>query len=155
MQFSHKNGNGEPSDSELQATGEKEVPPSYAAMPAASSSAGTQPVFRTQFACITLNMTDLIRFINFPAQDGAHLQGVIQAAWPEGIQQIGPYGRSMQIKLRGRPWAYRSSGADESRLLVLRVLEVLYNRGWVLLVAMDMSKKKLDKGTSCPSPTLC
>jgi hypothetical protein len=155
MQLSEKNGNGELSDSGLQASGEKEMPPSYVAMPAASSSAGTQPVFRTQFACITLNMTDLIRFINFPAQDVADLKGVIQAAWPEGIQQTGLYGRSTQIKLRGRPWTYRPYGADESRLLVLRVLEVLYNRGWVLLVAMDMSKKQLDKGTSCSPPPLC
>ena len=152
MQLSDKNKNDEPSDSGLRASREKEMPPSYAATPVASTSTGTQPAFRTQFACITLNMTDLIRFINFPAEDVINLKGVIQAAWPEGIQEMGPYGKSTQIKLRGRPLAYRPDGADESRLLVLRILEVLYNRGWVLLVGMDMSKKKLDKGTACSPP---
>ena len=104
-------------------------------------------MFRSYFACITLNMMDRIRLINFPPQYIDVARRAILANWPLGIQEERPYGRSIEFKLRGTPWLFRLHGADDSRRLMLGMLETLYDSGWVLHTAVDLSKKDQDKGT--------
>ena len=43
-------------------------------------------IFKTYFACVTLNMSDRIRFINFPTADVETLLPVISSTWTRGIQ---------------------------------------------------------------------
>jgi hypothetical protein len=109
------------------------------------------PAFITQFACVTLNMNDRVRFINFPPAEVAAIQGIIQRSWPLGIKELRPYGQSQEFRLHGLPWAGRHHGDDKARELLLRILEGLYDRGWVLQAAIDISKKSLDKGNKNPT----
>ena len=124
-----------------------EPPPPFEAA-TASGSSQTVP-FRTRFACITLNKSDRIRFINFFDEDIDIFATTIQSAWPKGVQDSKRYAQSYEFQLYGRPWSYDSSGDDRARRLVRRVLEALFNRGWVLQGAVDLSKKEYDKGKCC------
>jgi hypothetical protein len=119
-------------------------PPSFAAPSPAGPSA---PLFRTSFASITLKLGDRIRFIHFPEPDVAALRGVIHTAWPKGIQKIAPYGDSEEFKLNGWPWnrAGTTPGYDHSRRLLIKILEALHDRGWVIHGAINMTN---DPGAS-------
>ncbi|KAH8901034.1 hypothetical protein GQ53DRAFT_835005 [Thozetella sp. PMI_491] len=143
-------------------------PPSYAQAnlpntprrPAAVASSSAAPAFRTQFACLTLNQHDLLRCINFPANDVHIIRQVLQTIWPRGLQAEGPYGPAREFKLNGYPWAYSAHGDDDARYLMLRLFETLYNRGWVISAAVDMSKKEADKDSlifrhQAPVPPEC
>lgn len=88
-------------------------------------------------------MEDRIRFINFNAAERSVLRAV---AVPSAIlhERVGRDSYEMQVV--GRPWAYDFHGCDDGRRLVRKLLETLYNMGWVLQAAVDISKKKKDKG---------
>jgi len=126
----------------------EEAPPPFEAASSSVPAAGpsNQAVFRTRFACITLNMTDRIRFINFPPSDVEILRDHVQRAWQKGIQDFRTYGQAKEIKLNGNPWRSDFSGSDGARRLVRKLLEALYDMGWVLQAAIDLSKKESDKG---------
>ncbi|KAK4034345.1 hypothetical protein C8A01DRAFT_18826 [Parachaetomium inaequale] len=115
--------------------------------PAPSAAGSSAPLFRTPLACITLNHGDRIRFINLPEPDVAALRGVVQSTWPKGIQKIAPYGQAQELKLGGWPWRRTLAGFDDSRRLLIRLLETLHDRGWVLHGAIDLSKKEHDTDT--------
>lgn len=100
--------------------------------------------FQTRFACVTLNMTDRVRFINFTAQETSALRGVLGSVWP--IQEVRAYGGADEIKFKGYPWQEKYNGDDNARRLIRRMLEALYDMGWVLQAAVDVSKKEMDKG---------
>lgn len=123
-------------------------PPSFLE---ATSSAGPSrgaASFQTRFACVTLNMTDRMRFINFSAPETSALRGVLGSVWP--IQEVRAYGGADEIKFKGYPWQERVNGDDNARRLIRRMLEALYDMGWVLQAAVDVSKKDLDKGMVQP-----
>jgi len=102
--------------------------------------------FRTHFACLTLNESDKLRFINFPVDVNLALTHVVETAWPEGIHTPRPYGAAHEIKCHGYPWRTSYSGKNTSRRLMRRIFEALYDRGWVLQAAVDLSNKEGDKG---------
>lgn len=113
----------------------------------ATSDEKSQPgSFATPFACITLNMTDCIRFINFPREDVSALCNLIQTSWPKGAREPRPYGASQEVRLHGTPWSDDFSGNNNSRRLIRKILETLFDRGWILQAGVDMSKKDQDKG---------
>jgi hypothetical protein len=114
--------------------------------PALQSAPAPPPAFSTRFACVTLNQMDRIRFISFGADDVTAMRGIIQTAWPRGINSTRPYGGADELKLNGYPWRSDSRGGDDSRRLIRALLGGLFDRGWVLQAAVDMSKKDLDKG---------
>ena len=119
-------------------------PPSFQE---ATSSAGPSQgasSFQTRFACVTLNMTDRMRFINFSAPETSALRDVLGSVWP--IQDVRAYGGADEIKFKGYPWQERVNGDDQARRLIRRMLEALYDMGWVLQAAVDVSRKELDKG---------
>ncbi|CAH0027539.1 unnamed protein product [Clonostachys rhizophaga] len=98
--------------------------------------------FRTQLACVTLNLGDCVRFIRFPPEVVGTMQGVINTTWPKGIQAVRDYAGSREFKLHGYPWRPHYKGNDDSRQLVLKIIEALHDIGWVLHAAADLSKKQ-------------
>lgn len=118
-------------------------PPSFQEATSAGPSQGASS-FQTRFACVTLNMTDRMRFINFSAPETSALRSVLGSIWP--IQDVRAYGGADEIKFKGYPWQEKVNGDDKSRRLVRRMLEALYDMGWVLQAAVDVSRKELDKG---------
>lgn len=119
------------------------APPSFQEATSAGPSQSASP-FQTRFACVTLNMTDRMRFINFSAPETSALRSVLGSIWP--IQDVRAYGGADEIKFKGYPWQEKVNGDDKSRRLVRRMLEALYDMGWVLQAAVDVSRKELDKG---------
>ncbi|KAF5673860.1 hypothetical protein FHETE_3247 [Fusarium heterosporum] len=120
-----------------------DAPPSFQ-----ETIAADPPVFKTQFACITFNMLDRIRFINFPDAEVMTLKEAIKACWEPGVVQTRPYGESTEMWLRGTPWIHRSHGNDDARRLILAILEELFNMGWVMQGSMDITQKSDSKGIS-------
>jgi hypothetical protein len=112
--------------------------------------AADPPIFKTQFACITFNMLDRLRFINFPDPEVVALKETIKATWKPGVVQTRPYGESTEMWLRGTPWMYNSNGNDDARRLLLVILEGLFNMGWVLQGSMDVIQKSESKGKYSP-----
>ncbi|CAH0047212.1 unnamed protein product [Clonostachys solani] len=68
------------------------------------------------------------------------MQGIINSSWPKGIQNIRDYAGSRELALYGSPWKESYKGNDDSRQLVLKIFEALYDIGWVLHAAADLSK---------------
>ncbi|POS74626.1 hypothetical protein DHEL01_v206979 [Diaporthe helianthi] len=119
-------------------------PPMAVEATALAESSRDELSFQTRFACITLNRDDRIRLINFNAREVSALVGVLGSVWP--IQDVRVCGGAEEIKLQGFPWMERSNGDDQARRLVRRMLEALYDMGWVLLAAMDVSRGGYGKG---------
>lgn len=127
-------------------------PPSFLEATSLAGSSQDASSFQTRFACVTLNMSDKIRFINFNARETSALRGVLGSVWP--IQDVRAYGGADEIKFKGYPWQEKVNGNDEARRLVRRMLEALYDMGWVLQGAVDASRKELDKGMSALGDSL-
>ncbi|CEF88399.1 hypothetical protein FGSG_05752 [Fusarium graminearum PH-1] len=108
------------------------------------------PIFKTQFACMTLNMMDRIRLINFTEVEVQAVKQIVKTRWKPGLVQSHPYGDSTEIWLRGRPWAYDSNGNDDARRLILWILERLFDHGWVVQCSLDITKKSESKVDSPP-----
>jgi hypothetical protein len=102
--------------------------------------------FRTRFACVTLAALDRIRFIDFPLPVVNGMTQVIASSWPRGIQDRRLYAGAYEFKLRGHPWSSSSRGDSNARRLVRRLLEALYDSGWVLHMAVDVVRKETGKG---------
>ncbi|TKA70579.1 hypothetical protein B0A49_04389 [Cryomyces minteri] len=129
------------------------APPSYIA------EANTSPSCTT-FASVSLHMSDRLRLLRFPP---THIQAItrtIQSSWGQGIQIESNYYGAHEFKLHGRPWDGKGSQADGARVLMCRLLESLFNLGWILSAATDVSKKQYDKDTLLlrlvqPAPPPC
>jgi hypothetical protein len=136
--------------SEKQKIGQLGGPP-----PFSSSASSSSPAIQTTFACLQLSMTDRLRLINLPKSDIAAIESTIQTYWRNpsswvgatGIQDIRSYGQAHELKMHGRPWTYTVSSENmaEPRRLVMRLLECLWDRGWIVKVATDVSSKPSDK----------
>lgn len=127
-------------------TADAAPPPSF--LEATSSVAGPSSSFETRLACVSLHMNDRIRFLNFSPAEVRALREGLGTVWP--IQEVRSYGGAEEFKFRDYPWAGKANGDDKSRRLVKRMLESLYDMGWVLQAAVDISKKSLDEGWSQP-----
>ncbi|KAK5141742.1 hypothetical protein LTR04_002486 [Oleoguttula sp. CCFEE 6159] len=129
------------------------APPSYTA------EANTSPSCTT-FASVSLHKSGRLRLLRFPP---AHIQAIartIQSSWGQGIQKESDYYGAHEFKLRGCPWDGKGSEADGARVLMCRLLESLFNLGWILSVATAVSKKPHDKDTLLlrllqPAPPPC
>lgn len=122
-----------------------EVPPSYGKF----ESNQLMPVstFRTRFACVSLHMTDRIRLLRFPEADVIHIQDIVRSSWQRGIQELRLYDESNEIKLWGNPWSSSyGNQRREARRLMMGLLQGLFDKGWILKAAVDISKKEFDKG---------
>ncbi|KAF4984119.1 hypothetical protein FZEAL_612 [Fusarium zealandicum] len=117
------------------------APPSFE-----ESMAADPGCFRTRFACISFNESDRIRLISFSEREIAAVQEVITTRWSRGISSMRTYAGSHEFRVYGSPWDYSLNGNDDARRLVLRILERLYDMGWVLHGAMDATTKSTSKG---------
>ena len=106
--------------------------------------------FRTEFACIFIYGTDKLRLLNFSQADVERIKSIVHAAWPRGIQEAKPFGMAESIKLHGYPFKTSASGQGllEGRQMLCRLLQELYNIGWILTETVDVCRTSLDKGLS-------
>jgi hypothetical protein len=104
------------------------------------------PTTRSHFATITRNALDRINLINFSETEVAEIHEVVRTNWPKGITTVYPREQSRELKLKGYPWAYDPNGCEESILLVLRMIEALYDMGWVIYSAIEISKRVRTNG---------
>lgn len=116
-----------------------------------ASSSSSRPVSsesQTTFACISINMTDRLRLIRFPAEHIKPIEQAVRRAWPRGIQSTRKYGLAHEIKLHGNPWSgtYWDGDKINARSMISALLGELYSIGWVLKASVDLSKKERDKG---------
>ena len=102
---------------------------------------------KTSFACISLNIRDRIRLIQFPQHDITAISSVIQSSWPRGIQDQRNYSSAYEFKLKGYPWIGRGSEAISSRIVLREIFAYLFSVGWILYASTDISKKEDDKDT--------
>ncbi|PGH36375.1 hypothetical protein GX50_00710 [[Emmonsia] crescens] len=110
----------------------------------------TATSFRTNFASVSLHMSDRIRFLGFSSEDVTHIRRVIRECWPKGIQTTRDYGPSDEIRLHGNPWSPSAWFEDEktaARRLVCGLLRGLYDMGWVLKASVDVLRKEGNKDT--------
>ncbi|CAF2862192.1 unnamed protein product [Rotaria sp. Silwood2] len=98
-----------------------------------------------QHACLTLNRTDRLRFIRFPAIVIDAVRQAILTSWCPGLQKEKEYGGVHEFKLNGNPWQGQGSEAVESRITMLSILSALHRHGWYLLMSTDVSRKQQDK----------
>ncbi|KAM3447320.1 hypothetical protein MY3296_008847 [Beauveria thailandica] len=125
-------------------------PPAYDAAVGSSSSSSSPPApFQTNFASLSLHMSDRLRLVQFPDDDVAAVRAVIRQVWREGIQAERPYSVSHEFKLRGRPWSGSGTGpyAVPAIVLVRELFACLYARGWIMTASTDISRKEFDKDT--------
>ena len=111
------------------------------------------PQFRTAYACMSLHMSDKIRFLNFPAADTTHIRAIVQRHWPRGIQRDQRYGGAVEIKLYGTPWGYNQYSNYDGIQLMRHIFEVLFDLGWVLHASVDICKKQYEKGKQVSLPS--
>ncbi|KAK7457798.1 hypothetical protein VKT23_010138 [Stygiomarasmius scandens] len=114
----------------------------------------------TRFACMSMNRADRLRFMMFNDTDIQAVRNTLSTAWFKGIQEEQNYHGAHEFKLRGYPWSAQGSEAVPSRQMMCAVFETLYNLGWVVVSATDISKRSLDKDTTFfryqyPAPPPC
>lgn len=110
--------------------------------------------FQTKFFCLSLNQTDLIRWINAPPNIVEAGKAII-AHWPKGLQEEKKLydGVSYQVKLKGNPWSSMFMGDGfHGRALLLALLTSYTSLGWRLVCSADTSAKYIhqDNGPDYP-----
>ncbi|KAL8283620.1 hypothetical protein RQP46_005415 [Phenoliferia psychrophenolica] len=98
----------------------------------------------TTFACVTLNMSDRLRLIRFSDGEINALRTTIEGLWPR-IQSERVYHGAHEFKLKGYPWSGQGREAIPARRLMCGILSTLHQRGWVLTLSTDVTKKGFDK----------
>lgn len=122
---------------------------------AASSSSSTKkeappevniaPAFRTNFACVSLHMSDRIRLMQFPPEVCDAVRNSLRQSWPMGIQGEREYYGSLEFKMKGYPWSPAGEDAIHARRLTRGIMATLYSYGWILYISSDVSMKQGDK----------
>ncbi|KAJ7807346.1 hypothetical protein B0H14DRAFT_2873329 [Mycena olivaceomarginata] len=118
------------------------------------------PPSHTAFASVSLHMGDRLRLLGFGRDIRDLMRNTITSHWPRGLQSESPYHGAHEFKLRGYPWhGHREDGAHARRLMS-RTLEALFDAGWVLTIATDISKKVSDLDNlvfrhQAPAPARC
>ncbi|KAF2229395.1 hypothetical protein EV356DRAFT_527591 [Viridothelium virens] len=133
-------------------------PPLY--QDAATQLAGgesSSSVFHTQFACLSMHMSNRIRLMNFPHDCHSRRQDLVKSAWPKGVQGERVYGSSFELKLKNHPWDYimESRFKSQSRRFMCGLLSGLFDSGWVLNTAVNIYPKGAGKDTlflRCQNP---
>jgi len=102
-------------------------------------------------AAIVLDSNDKFRLLEFPSEIGSALGNLIRELWPRGVARSQPYsdsqwqGAAWEIKLNGTPWYPDGRETVTVRTLLIRILQFLYARGYVLQTALDISNSATDK----------
>jgi hypothetical protein len=87
----------------------------------------------TNYALLSFSWTDKIRLMHFPDLLTARVVDLIREEWTKGVQDVKPLEESLEIKLRGNPFAH---GMDEEKIairkLLISILAMLAKEGWCL-----------------------
>jgi hypothetical protein len=87
----------------------------------------------TKYAMLSIAGSDRIRLLRFPEPMTALLSEIVQGLWPKGIQKVQKFDESLELKLRGNPFAY---GQDEEkvaiRITLMGILNAFSKEGWVV-----------------------
>lgn len=102
------------------------------------------PMPSTTFACVTLNLNDTLRLINFSEAELKAVQLAAITHW-SGVRYVRDYGGSKEIELKGSPWAHDSNGDDDARRLLMGIFENLFELGWVLYASVAITAKADNK----------
>ncbi|KAF4442446.1 hypothetical protein F53441_11732 [Fusarium austroafricanum] len=102
---------------------------------------GGPSVFKSRFASITRYGLDRIRLTNFSEVEMAAIHEIVRKNWHEGIDKVYPQDEAREFKLKGYAWGYAQNGNEEAILLVLRLLEAMYNSAWVIYSPIEVTKK--------------
>lgn len=125
----------------------KGPPPDYEAttnFSQPSQSTSTPP----QFTCFSLSAYDCIRLIGFSEADVSAIHALVRDTWAKGINSIYHLAGAREIKLNGMPWIPNLKGDDESRNLILGIVEKLYELGWDSCASVRFTLRlSVDKGT--------
>ncbi|CAJ2502280.1 Uu.00g096740.m01.CDS01 [Anthostomella pinea] len=111
------------------------------------SQSGGSVVRAAPFASLSMHSFDRLRLLGFPSEIQQLVRQTLQAHWPRGVQEERPYGGSYEFKLKGNPWRALSEDGVTARRLITRLLEALFNVGWVLNLSADVSCKQRDIDT--------
>lgn len=103
-------------------------------------------------------MSDKIRLLHLPVEQRDAVRDSIKRTWPRGIQRERDYYGSHEFKLSGNPWSPYGEEALHARRLTRGILATLYDAGWVLFIATDISRNPGDKDNlffrhQSPAPT--
>ena len=96
---------------------------------------------------LSLNRNDRIRLIDCPKEVVDAVGQCINQYWPGGIQETRQHERCVEYKLKGYPWASHGDEAINSRFLITHILQSLVAVGWVVMSALDISRRVNDKVT--------
>lgn len=124
-------------------------PPSYKHSISTDDDSNALHPFHTQFACLSMHTSDKIRLLQFRSSDEQKVEQIIGSTWSKGIQNTRTYGAAREFKLYGYPWLSVTNWSEEklnSRVPMCATLGGLYENGWSLKAAVDMSMKKSDRG---------
>lgn len=118
------------------------------------------PPFSTNFASVSLHMSDRVRLLQLPMEQRDAIRNTIKQTWPRGIQNERDYHGSWEFKMSGNPWSPYGENALYARRLTRGILATLYEAGWVLYIATDISRNPGDKDNlffrhQSPAPTPC
>lgn len=135
-------------------------PPAYPGASGKAAAFPPQEAFRTRFASVSMHDGDKLRFLNFPTEIITLAVDLVNRFWPKGLQRQAPSYGSVELKLCGYPWRGSSSDAVHARRFLNRVLQHLFDAGWVLTCRTDISKVVYDLDTmlfrqQVPPPAQC
>ncbi|KAL2855795.1 hypothetical protein BJX68DRAFT_231167 [Aspergillus pseudodeflectus] len=87
----------------------------------------------TKYAMLSIAGSDRIRLLRFPEPMTALVSEIVQGLWPKGIQKVQKFDESLELKLKGNPFAY---GVDEEkvaiRITLMGILNAFSKEGWVV-----------------------
>jgi len=102
---------------------------------------GTPPT--VVFASMSMHEGDRLRLMGFGLDEQAVVRDAISRHWTHGLQSEREYHGSHEFKLHKYPWYPTVIKGDDSmvsRRLMSKLLEALFNMGWVLNISTAVSK---------------
>lgn len=95
----------------------------------------------SKYALLSISWTDRIRLMRFPDDPASRVLEILRTSWPKGIQDVKPFDETVEIKLRGNPFAH---GMDEEKIAIrkvlLAILETLAKDGWSVMPAGGLGR---------------
>ena len=104
---------------------------------------------------MSLNRNDRLRLIGAPSYVEIKTEEVIGEHW--GVQGVGEYAGSFEVKLYGTPWWSDGEDTVKSRNVIAMIIIQLKSLGWEVGATVDVSRKLQDKTVfifrQCPPET--
>ncbi|EER13604.1 hypothetical protein Pmar_PMAR001282 [Perkinsus marinus ATCC 50983] len=105
---------------------------------------------------VSLHDTDDIRITCTDETVVDNLEGFVRNAMTrpalsaDPVKRFGRYGRSLQMKLDGRPFCTHTNAHNTlyCGTVLLALLDVLYRQGWILRTSLDVSRKQVGTDNS-------